>query len=171
MRGKARLSGSCRVRVRITPAYAGKSFKITCYNVPNKDHPRLCGEKEADVQFLRHSLGSPPPMRGKGQKDRWEKVPRRITPAYAGKRWFALSSNCPCQDHPRLCGEKMPAGSVYSIVRGSPPPMRGKAGKSIDKRHKSRITPAYAGKSRIDRCSNRRTWDHPRLCGEKLASM
>ena len=30
------------------------------------------------------------------------------------------------------------------------------------------ITPAYAGKSRSDRCRNRGTEDHPRLCGEKV---
>ena len=51
-----------------------------------KDHPRLCGEKEADVQFLFHSLGSPPPMRGKEYSPLKNDLTIGITPAYAGKR-------------------------------------------------------------------------------------
>ena len=32
---------------------------------------------------------------------------------------------------------------------------------------KAGITPAYAGKSHIQKTSNAEKWDHPRLCGEK----
>ena len=45
MRGKARLSRSCRVLVGITPAYAGKSYYVPLWVPPR--------------------AGSPPPMRGK----------------------------------------------------------------------------------------------------------
>ena len=49
----------------ITPAYAGKSCRYTIIFTVDKDHPRLCGEKndirETSVPF------------------------DRITPAYAGK--------------------------------------------------------------------------------------
>ena len=45
MRGKARLSGSCRARARITPAYAGKSTVLAERHNGIEDHPRLCGEK------------------------------------------------------------------------------------------------------------------------------
>ena len=37
--------------------------------------------------------------------------------------------------------------TVYKIVSGSPPPMRGKAKKVYPKDSEIRITPAYAGKS------------------------
>ena len=43
-------------------------------------------------------------------------------------------------------------------------------GKVIDTQRKKwcvRITPAYAGKSRICWKKSRGIWDHPRLCGEK----
>ena len=90
----------------ITPAYAGKSRQHVRSRVPVQDHPRLCGEKEADVQFLSHSLGSPPPMRGKVARDATIFQCCRITPAYAGKRSAAYCFGVSVEDHPRLCGEK-----------------------------------------------------------------
>ena len=65
MRGKVFFHLPSIVNKRITPAYAGKSYIQQFPRKFFRDHPRLCGEKEADVQFLFHSLGSPPPMRGK----------------------------------------------------------------------------------------------------------
>ena len=71
------------------------------------------------------------------------------------------------EDHPRLCGEKS-SGIVTSVPPlGSPPPMRGKVFKSCCIILCSRITPAYAGKSRKWTEIQLHTWDHPRLCGEK----
>ena len=65
MRGKENLGNTEYSYDRITPAYAGKRPFAVDETPASWDHPRLCGEKEADVQFLFHSLGSPPPMRGK----------------------------------------------------------------------------------------------------------
>ena len=65
MRGKAAAAFLNSAFAGITPAYAGKSLGACACTENIQDHPRLCGEKEADVQFLFHSLGSPPPMRGK----------------------------------------------------------------------------------------------------------
>ena len=72
---------------RITPAYAGKSVATLYSLVKVQDHPRLCGEKERLVQLAAFSMGSPPPMRGKGQSIGYALDKARITPAYAGKRW------------------------------------------------------------------------------------
>ena len=49
--------------------------------------------------------------------------------------------------------------------------MRGKAGKLIRRQSGKGITPAYAGKSYFHENSQRKSQDHPRLCGEKFASM
>ena len=38
---------------------------------------------------------------------------------------------------------------IYIYIIGSPPPMRGKAGKAWQENNQSRITPAYAGKRQI----------------------
>ena len=71
---------------RITPAYAGKSRRITSSFSSIRDHPRLCGEKGMVLVFHLNSLGSPPPMRGKASDGTAVAGGIRITPAYAGKR-------------------------------------------------------------------------------------
>ena len=72
----------------ITPAYAGKSTRPTPSRSRRRDHPRVCGEKK----LLNHSdpaiTGSPPRMRGKEHYAGLDYDPIRITPAYAGKRFF-----------------------------------------------------------------------------------
>ena len=88
-------------------------------------------------------------MRGKEKSGRKTETMSRITPAYAGKRCKPEKRQDCRQDHPRLCGEKVPMAIKLYLLVG--------------------ITPAYAGKS--SRCA---TWlvsmkDHPRLCGEKNA--
>ena len=85
MRGKARKSAAAALSGRITPAYAGKRY--TPWHLWNryKDHPRLCGEKQAVIVRERFTRGSPPPMRGKAQNGSKRRRVHRITPAYAGK--------------------------------------------------------------------------------------
>ena len=65
-------------------------------------------------------------MRGKGAGDATIFQRCRITPAYAGKsalNWAQMSTD---EDHPRLCGEKVPKVPLTLANIGSPPPMRGK---------------------------------------------
>ena len=50
---------------------------------------------------------------------------------------------------------------------GSPPPMRGKADAIVACVSVLRITPAYAGKSKLLFGKRSISQDHPRLCGEK----
>ena len=52
----------------------------------DRDHPRVCGEKQLAVVVL--------------------SLTHRITPAYAGKRELGLDRLPPLWDHPRVCGEK-----------------------------------------------------------------
>ena len=91
----------------ITPAYAGKRFTNPSVVMIIKDHPRLCGEKRTPHEFVRHKIGSPPPMRGKVFVVENLFVFYRITPAYAGKSGGAAGILKIKQDHPRLCGEKV----------------------------------------------------------------
>ena len=147
MRGKVQTCSIKGIYSGITPAYAGKSRSCrSCYCFV-KDHPRLCGEKSADLQWKMALVGSPPPMRGKARCTKYPLRTARITPAYAGKsgdteeRYFAIG------DHPRLCGEKYNNIWKEVIYLGSPPPMRGKVEEKPVKIEKTGITPAYAGKS------------------------
>ena len=86
MRGKEMRLLDGTLYHRITPAYAGKSWRTVRSTWCGKDHPRLCGEKVTEAETVT-------------KED-------RITPAYAGKSSAFIRSSPVNQDHPRLCGEK-----------------------------------------------------------------
>ena len=65
-------------------------------------------------------------MRGKDDGALPEPISNRITPAYAGKSITEIFQKDVNKDHPRLCGEKGKYENLYSQLKGSPPPMRGK---------------------------------------------
>ena len=170
MRGKADTSGAYTATCRITPAHAGKSSCSQSVRVGYEDHPRPCGEKAFVAIIDTNNMGSPPPMRGKVTKAPAYVSLTGITPAHAGKSAAAHNVGICSQDHPRPCGEKIPAQSKTRGALGSPPPMRGKAGPVRRLTLPPGITPAHAGKSRqgnnIWPCAQ----DHPRPCGEKATA-
>ena len=154
--------------IGITPAYAGKSKRFPpgswsgigspphmrgkAIIAPptsrgSRDHPRICGEKQGSASIQTRYAGSPPHMRGKGTEFLDAVSPRRITPAYAGKRPGTCFDSARLQDHPRICGEKMFALTPTNSRAGSPPHMRGKGTGVAAAKRRGRITPAYAGKS------------------------
>ena len=126
MRGKAGHSRRSATSPGITTAYAGKSPTWNACCLSQQDHPRLCGEKCADFCKDAIFVGSPPPMRGKVILQTAPVCHLGITPAYAGKSGGGRCTSIAYQDHPRLCGEKCFFLLSRSILRGSPPPMRGK---------------------------------------------
>ena len=85
MRGKGVKQSNSRIRMGITPAYAGKRVRpcLTCF--AHRDHPRVCGEKARRRARTHARIGSPPRMRGKGSKGIKKPDISGITPAYAGK--------------------------------------------------------------------------------------
>ena len=107
-------------------------------------------------------------MRGKVQSSTEMLSDLWITPAHAGKSDYMTGACTAVVDHPRTCGEKFIQIFIHITLDGSPPHMRGKAffRKNIHKH--IRITPAHAGKSKIDQRSEPKFWDHPRTCGEKF---
>ena len=131
----------------ITPAYAGKSYEGMPKRIEEKDHPRLRGEKPPISTAFYEVKGSPPLTRGKAEYIEREAVLDRITPAYAGKSSPPSRKMSSQQDHPRLRGEKITASSNRNSKIGSPPLTRGKGDCCAGDSFKSRITPAYAGKS------------------------
>ena len=110
-------------------------------------------------------------MRGKVCEHVVTSYSRRITPAYAGKRYRRCYNFPALQDHPRLCGEKFLRRNRSKMDSGSPPPMRGKVHAFACFFPLCRITPAYAGKSKSRRWEEFVKRDHPRLCGEKTANL
>ena len=85
MRGKGCDNLAGYVCPGITPAYAGKSRRPCNRPLRRWDHPRLCGEKCCFPFIPFHSVGSPPPMRGKVFDTLDDSIKDGITPAYAGK--------------------------------------------------------------------------------------
>ena len=88
-------------------------------------------------------------MRGKGVVDVLVSEPLGITPACAGKSLWSPLLLILAEDHPRVCGEK--DLELYRIMttKGSPPRVRGKAGRGGQNLARRGITPACAGKSSI----------------------
>ena len=167
MRGKGVQARYERVRMGITPAYAGKSFSPRRCRYKAEDHPRVCGEKGFYRPHFRLRQGSPPRMRGKAAPFLHTAQRARITPAYAGKSAQNQLVRERPQDHPRVCGEKTMMAEALQSIGGSPPRMRGKVEPLRNDYDYCRITPAYAGKRQRQRRYPQGGRDHPRVCGEK----
>ena len=113
------------------------------------------------------SRGSPPRGRGKVPAARYADFHPGITPAWAGKRGYALKRAVCTEDHPRVGGEKEPYSVFRLSQQGSPPHGRGKDGKFIRINESTGITPAQAGKSILSVQRDCPLGDHPRVGGEK----
>ena len=85
MRGKQNGKAKDRDRLRITPAYAGKTVLLFLSIRSIQDHPRVCGENQALRRPKSVAPGSPPRMRGKLRDKNACIDLKGITPAYAGK--------------------------------------------------------------------------------------
>ena len=85
VRGKERNESIFQHRRGITPARAGKSYRLTYNRACYRDHPRACGEKQKTGFLMRTFQGSPPRVRGKDCSYVHLTFPTGITPARAGK--------------------------------------------------------------------------------------
>ena len=63
-RGTLNVRSNAKMRVGITPAYAGNTKTMSYVVVFDGDHPRLRGEHITAVDAFLGVLGSPPPTRG-----------------------------------------------------------------------------------------------------------
>ena len=84
-RGKAPNKHLKKIKIRITPAYAGKSSNLIKSIRISQDHPRLRGEKCIQRRKNQRRAGSPPLTRGKAESRAFAIRFHGITPAYAGK--------------------------------------------------------------------------------------
>ena len=132
-----------------------------------RDHPRVCGEKEAAALSEVYETGSPPRVRGKGTSAKDMPCAVGITPACAGKRGGRTVSFFLIRDHPRVCGEKARTLIAWEEPQGSPPRVRGKESNAKTGQKARRITPACAGKRATPSKNPHPGGDHPRVCGEK----
>ena len=78
----------------------------------------------------------------------------RIIPAYAGSTGYGDATHMTRRDHPRVCGEHYTVATIFIILMGSSPRMRGAPRVAGMARITRRIIPAYAGSTaRQDRIS------------------
>lgn len=153
--------------IRITPAWAGKSGRVSGTAACYRDHPRVGGEKSCAASTARRVAGSPPRGRGKAHRPRTGPGWTGITPAWAGKRMRCRLGYGQSRDHPRAGGEKAPVLSLIRGMLGSPPHRRGKGFRRIPVVGFEGITPAWAGKSPASPSVTSGPRDHPRVGGEK----
>ena len=167
MRGKDSAAFPTLPRKGITPACAGKRLLSSMPSDSSWDHPRVCGEKPCLLTLMSTTPGSPPRVRGKEVETLLHFNWVGITPAYAGKRVSRSPAKTGEWDHPRVCGEKQDDAESMTLAEGSPPRMRGKGANVDCSGRAAGITPACAGKRMVFAGRKSRTWDHPRVCGEK----
>ena len=128
----------------------------------------MCGENARRREKKIRPRGSPPRVRGKPPECLQNRDGHRITPACAGKTRQAIRVFKPREDHPRVCGENAPYFVKFASPGGSPPRVRGKRDDISVIFDLVRITPACAGKTRMDWMNILTVKDHPRVCGENL---
>ena len=145
-RGKGYREFGIDISDRITPAQAGKSVAPRQKRSALWDHPRVGGEKYSRPSYSRISMGSPPRGRGKGNQAFSWYGSSRITPAWAGKRFWNRPWVWATSDHPRMGGEKSFDQACTGVVEGSPPHGRGKDVRQVGAVCGRGITPAWAGK-------------------------
>ena len=74
------------------------------------------------------------------------------------------------RDHPRACGEHTDRVYRLADLVGSSPRLRGTLSNQKPTRANHGIIPALAGNTNLKRPKPRKRWDHPRACGEHLAT-
>ena len=112
--------------------------------------------------------GSPPRGRGKAACHSALCPRRRITPAWAGKRFCKEIAPPSVEDHPRMGGEKILEPSMGVGNFGSPPRGRGKAEPVAAGNCLPGIIPAWAGKRYATELADHEKRNHPRVGGEKV---
>ncbi len=109
-------------------------------------------------------------MRGAQHPGRHRRDARGIIPAAAGSTCSWVPSPTPHRDLPRGCGEHRRPDSGRMKDMGSSTRMRGAHEPEDHRPDEPGIIPANAGSTATHPRSSRRTWDHPRGCGEHRES-
>ena len=165
-RGIQNKISSFLMSIGITPACAGNTYAfIPLYGVC-RDHPRLRGEygdMSCNPQVV---MGSPPLARGILNCHLQIFLINGITPACAGNTWQGDKVQPTTKDHPRLRGEYIKRGKIFSDGLGSPPLARGIPWCQIRRHFMTGITPACAGNTIKNLRGFSGQGDHPRLRGE-----
>ena len=109
-------------------------------------------------------------MRGKRCAPGLRRFSGRNIPAYAGKTPVMVPRKSFFAEHPRVCGENTLIATVDGNDDGTSPRMRGKLISAHGCHGITRNIPAYAGKTLQAVAKSVSRWEHPRVCGENIAT-
>ena len=129
-------------------------------------HPRVGGENERRRRDSIPHPGSSPRGRGKPTLVVMYFTLCGLIPAWAGKTRSPTRQAARSPAHPRVGGENVVAGLRYVGRRGSSPRGRGKPSSALRCRRRSRLIPAWAGKTACRGARGRGRRAHPRVGGE-----
>ena len=132
--------------------------------------PAHAGSTGTGVTLCGDIFGSSPHMRGAPGEGPRRRGGRRIIPAHAGSTSSAQRGSCSAPDHPRTCGEHCAPVAVEVRDLGSSPHMRGAPALGYAPHARLGIIPAHAGSTPREVAASRKTWDHPRTCGEHTST-
>ena len=135
------------VRVRLTPACAGKTYSRNSRNCPSTAHPRMRGEDGGLGCIDGGFEGSPPHARGRRRQGPGGRNDERLTPACAGKTRTSPPWQSFSPAHPRMRGEDRRFREPVEFREGSPPHARGRQSDVPEELNRPRLTPACAGKT------------------------
>ena len=166
-RGRALTPAKTARHGRITPAWAGKSSSYRLLHERQMDYPRVGGEEFLLNLRQLGANGLPPRGRGRDRARNHLQTQGGITPAWAGKSDAAGDLPDTTADYPRVGGEESKLPVLRGGQKGLPPRGRGRASMSDKIVFRSRITPAWAGKSLSPFLPSTSSSDYPRVGGEE----
>ena len=152
----------------ITPACAGRTIADTTPCCRLEDHPRVRGKDVATRLKEAGELGSPPRAREGHTRELCDRTFYRITPACAGRTAWDTKREMFTKDHPRVRGKDYSIAFDLCCRLGSPPRAREGPAASIAFAAAAGITPACAGRTKIDSLKKLGTKDHPRVRGKDV---
>ena len=154
---------------RFIPAFAGNACRPSAGRCWRTVHPRVCGERASQQNYLATRYGSSPRLRGTLTHDQPHHLLGRFIPAFAGNAPGMWPRPCRGSVHPRVCGERRSGNGPTDGGSGSSPRLRG----THNLRHCGwvyhRFIPAFAGNARAGAVPAVPPPVHPRVCGERMS--
>ena len=134
-------------RLRLIPAWAGKTMSVSFVVGAAGAHPRVGGENIQAAVSVVVEWGSSPRGRGKRRSFPDRGNAKGLIPAWAGKTLDPRICQAGRAAHPRVGGENVVAETKNFSRAGSSPRGRGKPRSHKRKEHWPRLIPAWAGKT------------------------
>ena len=110
--------------------------------------------------------GSPPHGRGPPGRERHDRPPDGLTPAWAGTTSTQPAAPARRRAHPRMGGDHESEARPAPAVRGSPPHGRGPPEARPSADSGGGLTPAWAGTTSSSASAATTPWAHPRMGGD-----